>query len=100
MFSNNLQIYRYNRHKEANNRAKQRHTTKMPINDEYFDKIEENLLKQMSKNHILYLILLNMFENTLMENKEHSQLEDKSQLTFPHHQDTNIHQENDKNHAM
>jgi hypothetical protein len=41
-----------------------------------------------------------MFENTLMENKEHSQLEDKSQLTFPHHQDTNTHQENDKNHAM
>jgi hypothetical protein len=42
MFSNNLQIYRYNHHKEANNRAKQRHMTKMPINDEYFDKIEEN----------------------------------------------------------
>ena len=72
MFYNNLhnfQILQYNHHKEAKNHAKQIHMIKMLINDEYFDKIEENLLKQMSKIHILNLILLNMFENTLMENK-------------------------------
>jgi hypothetical protein len=40
-----------------------------------------------------------MFENTLMENKEDNQSQDIFQLTYLNHLDTNVHQDNDKDHA-
>jgi hypothetical protein len=74
MFDNTVRKYRYTNHTEATNHAKEKDMRKKREDDEYFDRIEGNLSKQMSKTHILNSNLLNTFENTLKENKECNQL--------------------------
>jgi len=53
MFDNTIRKYRYTNHIEATNHAKEKDKRKKREDDEYFDRIEENLSKQMSKTHIL-----------------------------------------------